>query len=134
DLTLLFAEEGDTLAGYLEYSTDLFEEWRIEQMSAHFTHILSQVSLGDEQQIDQYSLQSDTATLAMLTKWNQTYCPIDFSRTIVDIIDNYAETQPDNTAVHAVDRSLTYAQLKVESDNIASHIRRHQLPHGSHVV
>src|SRR5690606_31989650 len=51
-----------------------------------------------------------------------------------DIIDNYAETQPDNTAVHAVDRSLTYAQLKVESDNIASHIRRHQLPHGSHVV
>jgi len=134
DLTLLFAEEGDTLAGYLEYSTDLFEEWRIKQMAEHIAHILSQVSIGDDRTIDQIPLQSESSVMAMLTKWNQTYRPIDFSRSIVDIIDEQAQLQPDKIAVYAVDRSLTYGQLKDESDKIAAHIRRLGLPHGSNIV
>jgi amino acid adenylation domain-containing protein len=134
DLTLLFAEEGETLAGYLEYSTDLFEEWRIKQMASHFAHILSQITLGDGQPVDQIPLQSASSVVSMLSKWNQTYRPIDYSRSIIDIIDQQAETQPDKIAVNAVDRSLTYAQLKDESDRIATHIREYNLPRGSNIV
>lgn len=131
DLSLLFAEEGDAFAGYMEYSTDLFQEWRIRQMSEQFKYILSQLSFDDLRTIEHLSLQSDESTVTMLANWNQTVRSIDFSKSLIDRIDHQADVQADHIAINAIDRRLTYAELRDESNKIAAHIRNQKLKPGS---
>jgi amino acid adenylation domain-containing protein len=131
DLSLLFAEEGDTTVGYMEYSTDLFQDWRIRQMSEQFTYILSELSWDDRRTIDHIALQSEDHTMMMLASWNQTSRPLDDAVSLVDLIDYQAHVRGDHIALNAIDRSLTYAELRDESNRIAARIRNQKLKPGS---
>ena len=48
DLTLMFTDGGDTIDLEIEYSTDLFDEARIERMAGHFSTLLGAAAANPE--------------------------------------------------------------------------------------
>jgi amino acid adenylation domain-containing protein len=86
DLTLLFAEENDSLACYAEYSTDIFQEWRIRQLGDHFTQLLHSVSQNQNRSAKDIQLLSETEIDTLMGTWNKTQKTFDRSDYIVDLI------------------------------------------------
>lgn len=134
DLTLLFAEENDSLACYAEYSTDLFKEWRIRQLGSHFKHILESVAANLTQVVKDVQLLDKAESNKITTTWNTTQKVFDRTGNVSDLIAEMVSKYPNKVAVRAKNGSLTYQELQHQSDQVALGISKLNLPPESLVL
>ena len=78
DLTFILSEHRrqdgtpEGISGSIEYRTDLFDRWRIEQMSRQYVRLLEAVAANPEQRIGEIDLLDDAERRQILEEWNDT--------------------------------------------------------------
>lgn len=120
DMTLTLAETRYGLQGGLEYNTDLFEEDTILRIISHFQNLLESFSLNLDQPIANASLLSEQEKHMMLIEWNQTSIPTPIDRCAHELFEMHALETPDQIAAIFEDQQITYRELDVQADQLAS--------------
>ena len=134
DLTLLFAEESDSLTCYAEYSTDIFAEWRIKQLGDHFVNVLNQVTDDSSKPIHDIQLLNERSLQQITNEWNSTKSDLDYDTSIVDLIHHQSEKHPSKTALCCGETSITFKELDQRSNQLAHYILSSGLKPGSFIA
>lgn len=119
DLTLLFAEENYGLTGYLEYSTDLFDEWRIKQIGENFNELLKWIVKEEEKPVKKLPLLAAGTRKRVLQEWNQTDVDLTGPMTVHEVISHIAGQNPKRTAISCGEDKLSYGELESRSNRLA---------------
>jgi amino acid adenylation domain-containing protein/non-ribosomal peptide synthase protein (TIGR01720 family) len=124
DLTLFLSESEDgSLAGTIEYNTDLFERSRIDRMIEHFQTLLNGIAADPEQRLSQLPLLTDTEEHRLLVEWNETEAEQVPHQGIHEWFASQAGLTPDRIAVVCEGRQLSYGELNARANQVAHHLR-----------
>jgi non-ribosomal peptide synthetase component F len=69
DLTLVLTDEGDKIYIEVEYSTDLFDEHRIERLVGHLQTLLEGAATDVEQRLSELPLLTSDEQRQLLLEW-----------------------------------------------------------------
>ncbi|MRG98067.1 non-ribosomal peptide synthetase/type I polyketide synthase [Polyangium spumosum] len=120
DLTLYCWEEDDgSLVGEIEYSTDLFDAWRIERMVLHFTALLQGASASPGEPVLGLPILTDLERDQLLVEWNDTSTKTPPDELVHELIEVEVDRAPDAEAVSSEERSLTYRELDERANRLA---------------
>jgi amino acid adenylation domain-containing protein len=127
DLSLIFRETPQGLAGEWEYATDLFAAKTIQRMTGHFAVLLEGIVENPHQTINSLPLIVEEEC-QQLQIWNQTQTDYPLNQTLVDLFEAQVIKNPDNLALVFESQSLTYQQLNQKANQLANYlIQNHQI-------
>ncbi|MGB9205185.1 MAG: AMP-binding protein, partial [Terriglobales bacterium] len=120
DLTLILTDEGDGDGVYLEmeYSTDLFDQARIERMVGHLRTLLEGVAANPEQSVATLPLLTSAERDQLLVEGTQCR-PMKY---IHELFEAQVERTPDAVAVVFEESNLTYRELNRRADGLAQQL------------
>jgi amino acid adenylation domain-containing protein len=123
DISLSVWEAEDGIAGWLEYSTDLFREATIKRMAGHFQIILEEMSADPDRRISELQMLSSSERREVLIDWNRTD-DAEIGRTPVHrLFQQQVERTPGVVAVAFGKHKLTYDELNKKANRLARHLR-----------
>jgi amino acid adenylation domain-containing protein/thioester reductase-like protein len=122
DLLFQLAETSEGIAGWLEYSTELFDAETIERLIGHFQTLLEGIVSNPTQPIAELPLLTP-AERHQLAQWNQTF--VDYSNPLClhQLIEAQVERTPDAIAVVFEQEQLTYRALNQRANQLAAHLQ-----------
>ena len=123
DLTWIAEERPEGISIYLEYSTDLFAESTIRQMFSHYETLLASIVKNPAQAIGALDMLSGSEKEQLLVNFNATAFPYPADKTITALFDEQVALTPDAVALVFGHTSLTYRQLREQSDKLAWYLR-----------
>ena len=124
DLTLSLAECEQTLAGFVEYNTDLFERSTIERVIGHFQTLLEGIIADPDQPISTLPLLTDTERHQLLLEWNSTRANFSDGCCLHELFEAQVERSPDTVAVVFENQWLTYEQLNARANQLAHYLKQ----------
>lgn len=133
DLSLNLIEGADALTAAVEYSTDLFDEWRIEAMISHLETVVDAAARDPELRLSELPLLSpaQVAEYVELGKGEV----VDFEDLPLHVgFATRAAANPDAIAVVCKGVEITYAELNRRGDQLARHLRSLGLQRGQVVA
>ncbi|MEH2504040.1 acyl-CoA synthetase (AMP-forming)/AMP-acid ligase II/aryl carrier-like protein [Bradyrhizobium sp. AZCC 1578] len=122
DLLLELIDADERLAGWLEYSTDLFEAPTIARMAAHFRTLLEAIVANPEERISRLSLLSEGESKRILIDWNQTRTEFGRFHTFFERFARQAKRTPSATAVSTTQVRLSYREVARRASAIADRL------------
>ena len=122
DLMLELFDADESLRGWFEYSTDLFDAATIERMAAHLQTLLEAMVADPKQRISRLPLLPAEERRRLLVDWNGTEARFHRPGTFFDRFAKQAERAPDATAVSASRVRLSYRELARRSSVIADRL------------
>jgi non-ribosomal peptide synthetase component F len=122
DLSLEFIDTEDTLTGYLEYSTELFEAETIERLKTHYQTLLESLVNNPEQSITRLQLLPKQEQRELLLKWNRERS-YRVDRCLHELIVAQVERTPHATALTFENQFVTYRELNDRANRLAHHLR-----------
>jgi amino acid adenylation domain-containing protein len=123
DLTLSLTERDSQLAGFFEYSTDLFNHDRIERMAGHFQTLLNGIVADPDQRISHLPILNDAERDQLLSEWNNTETYYPREKCLHELIEDQAERIPDAIAITFVRQQLTYRELNARANQLARYLQ-----------
>ena len=123
DLTLLLQEEGNTIAGGIEYATSLFEQATVERYLGYLRNLLRAMVADDAQAIDRLSIMGEAERHRVLYEWNDTKAEYPVDKCVHELFEEQARKSPNATAVVFEGVSLSYGELNVRANQLAHHLR-----------
>ena len=125
DLSLDLRESSTGIKGFVEYSTDLFEESTIQRFVRHFVNILHCFVNDPGEKISDYEFLSSDELKHLLVDLNNNIDErYDARKTIHAWFEEQCQKTPKNIAVSFESRSLTYAELNEQANKIARYLIR----------
>lgn len=121
DLTLVVEEDGEGLHGFIEYSTDLFEQETIRQMFRHYNRVLHEMIRDPNRRISMLPLLAEDERCQLLYDWNCTAVVMP-QTCIHELFEQQAQHTPTAQAVRCNGQSLTYAQLNTKATQLAHYL------------
>ncbi|MCM3141133.1 edeine biosynthesis hybrid PKS-NRPS EdeI [Brevibacillus sp. MER 51] len=125
DLTFDIIEREQRLIVDIEYSNKLFSKETITSMSTHFQKILEQMVENPEQLIGKISMLAEEERLLLIEQWNDTSLEYSREKTVVQLFEEVAATQPNALAVSCGDKKVTYSDLNKRANQVARVIKQH---------
>ena len=125
DLSLFAQEVNDGLVLSFEYAKDLFEPTTIERLSHHFMHLLQEIVVSPEKQLNMFSFLTTKEKEQLLVEWNQTEIDYPKNKTVYQLFEEQVEKKPNNSAVIYEDEELTYQELNEKANQLAHYLRSH---------
>ena len=122
DLRLDLAESPDGLAGFVEYSTDLFDRATIDRLIARFDVLLRGIAAAPDQRLSQLPLLPPDEHHRLLIDWNDTARDYPRESRINELYEQQAERAPDAVALIGRDVRLTYRELDQRANRLAHHL------------
>lgn len=119
DLTLLAAERDGGLELELEYATRLFRRGTIDQLGAHFAHLLEQIGRDPDRTIADLELLTGAQRQTILRDFNRTERPLPPDRGAHELFEEQVRRYPDNVAVVLGETRLSYRELNRRANRIA---------------
>jgi len=123
DLLLNFVETGHGLSGFLEYSTDLFEQDTVERMMGHFQTLLQSAVAAPDLEVSRLQLLSEPERKQLLVDWNSGRVDVPTERCIHQMFEAHAAATPERIAIVCGDQRATYADLNTRSNRLAHYLR-----------
>ncbi|MEM8676928.1 MAG: amino acid adenylation domain-containing protein [Cyanobacteria bacterium P01_G01_bin.67] len=108
--------------GYVEYSTDLFNESTIARMVEHFIVLLEGIANNPESKIAYLPLITSKEK-AIIDRANNTEKNYPQNNSIIELFTTQAAKTPDAIAVIYLDKKLTYQELNEKSDRLAEYLQ-----------
>ena len=124
DLTILLQAEGDTITGFVEYATSLFEQGTINRYLRYFRTLLQGMMAGDTVAVDRLPMLPEAERHQILVDWNNTAVEFPSDACVHQLFEEQAARVPDAVAVVFEDKSLTYATLNRRANQLAHHLRK----------
>ncbi|HEX6733656.1 MAG TPA: amino acid adenylation domain-containing protein [Azonexus sp.] len=125
DLTLLFSENGDSLDGFLEYSTDLFEAETVQRMVGHCLMLLEAVAADPDQAVDRLPLLTAAERHRQLVEWNARGTEYPAGALLHRLFEAQAGQRPEAVAVIGSGSQLSYGELDARSNQLARQLQQH---------
>ena len=127
---LWYRAEG--LAGYIEYSTDLFEKQTVLLMARHFEALVATMVANPDQRISAAPLSS--AEQQKLNEWNDTSRHFPFRGCVHQRFEKFAHSNPDQLAVTDGTESISYGELNRRANQLAHYLKRRGIRSGCFVA
>jgi amino acid adenylation domain-containing protein/FkbM family methyltransferase len=122
DLLLEMTEEKEGLAGWIQYSTDLFDATTIERMTGHFQTLLEAIVGNPDLNVSDFPLMSSQESHLLLTQFNDTFADFPLDSCIHHLFEQQVALSPQSTAVVFERDSLSYQQLNSRANLLAHHL------------
>jgi amino acid adenylation domain-containing protein len=119
-LILTDAGDGDGIYGEVEYSTDLFDEDRIERMVGHLRTLLEGAAANPEEPLATLPLLTSAERLDLVPPDKQLTAPTKY---VHELFEAQVERTPDAVAVMFEESYLTYRELNRRADGLAQRLR-----------
>lgn len=123
DLTLSVAELADDIMLGFEYSTDLFEHGRIEQMLAHLRTLLCSAAADPDCTIRRLPMLDEAERSKLLFGWNATATDTPLHIGLPQLFEAQVERSPQAVAVVSDSETLTYRALNERANQLAHYLR-----------
>jgi len=124
DLAFDLFDSLGTVAGPLEYSTDLFDAATISRMLAHYQELLQDIVKNPDRRISDLQMFSPEEGQQLLVDWNATGVEYPRRKRIHELFELQVERTPENIAVEFEGDRLTYRELNRRANQLAHHLRR----------
>lgn len=122
DFKLDVMEMGDRLNFTLEYNTRLFKQATMEGFLGHLTKVLEEIIAQPENRLADIDILTE-ADRQRLAEFNQTTAEIP-TRTVYELLEEFAATEPDRPALAFSGREWTYAELNAGANRIARRLQK----------
>ncbi len=124
DLSLLLAEGRDGgVQGRLEYSTELYEGWRVEGMVRQLVEVLEQVVARPEERVGRLSLVRGEERKRLLERGKGKEGKYPREASIGEVLEEVVERAPGAVAVVGGGREVSYGELNERAEKLASRLR-----------
>ncbi len=123
DLSLEIIPTDKTFNLSFEYSTKLFDEGFIKNLSNHYINILNTILNNNNIKISDICILSNDEKNKILYQFNNTKTDYPKDKTIAQLFEEQVEKSPNNIAVVFEDTQLTYKQLNEKANSLAHYIR-----------
>ncbi len=123
DLTLTFSETGDSLAGLIEYSTDLFEAETIRAMCRHYVTLLEAMAGAPDRRLSALPMLTAEDRSRLLGEWNATAMDYPKQLCLHQLLAEQAQRAPEQVAAVCGEASISYGELDRRSNRLAQHLR-----------
>ncbi|HSK75700.1 MAG TPA: non-ribosomal peptide synthase/polyketide synthase [Thermoanaerobaculia bacterium] len=124
DLILSVTERAGTLAGFLNYSTDLFEAPAVARMAGHLVSLLASAAAHPERPLPDLSMLSAAERQALLVEWNDNRRPVPGAAGFHELFSHQAALRPEAAATLFKGEALSYGEVEARSNRLARHLRR----------
>lgn len=122
DLALNFVELKDRLRLIVEYSTDLFDPWRVEAFAEHLVNLLAGACADPDRPVSRLPLLAEPERAALLTAGRGE--PLSYGPEPVHaVVARTAAAQPDHPAAVFEGKEMTYGELDRRADALARYLR-----------
>jgi amino acid adenylation domain-containing protein len=134
DLTLSVQQRADgNLRCVFEYATALFDEATIARMADHYLRLMAGVTADPAARSGSYPLNGAADLDRILVDWpdpdghrvSELDPPERHDRTVAELFESRATSQPDAIAVVQGDRRITYAELNARANRFARVLLAH---------
>jgi amino acid adenylation domain-containing protein len=122
DLSLTFVESGKGLALSAEYSAELFDAWRIEQLARHIERVITAAAADPRVHLSQIDLLSGDERTALIEAGIGPHDALPEEPVHVTVAQR-AAAAPDAVAVSYEGARLTYGELNRRADILAVQLR-----------
>ena len=133
DLTLNFIETPTALSASVEYSSDLFDRWRIDALLDHLETVLGAVAANPSLRLSEISILAETERAEILAFGRGEVVPY-AEGPLHHGVAEIARSIPDAVAVVCNGVELTYGELDRRADRLARYLRSLGLRHGQVVA
>jgi len=123
DLTFMLTEDESEIWLELEYSTDLYDEGRIDRMVGHYQALLEGILANPGQSLVNLPLLTEFERQQLLHNSNRTATAFPSDRCLHEIIAEQVKRTPEAVAVVFQDKSLTCRELNQRANQLAGHLR-----------
>ena len=119
DLTLVVNETNNGLLCSWEYCTDLFFDDTIERMHTHFETLLQSIVKEPDQQVKRLNMLPEAEKQLLLHEWQGQVDDTIPQICLHEQFEQWAEQQPEVTAVSDQNLTLTYQELNQQANQLA---------------
>ncbi|MED2795921.1 amino acid adenylation domain-containing protein, partial [Bacillus wiedmannii] len=123
DVSLTAVEEENNIEFELEYSTSLFRHDTMVRFQKHFVNLLTNLSISQEQTLDEVGILSSEETDYLLYQVNNTNMEYPKEKTIHKLFEEQVEQSPNRVAIVAGESRLTYQELNERANQLARTLR-----------
>jgi amino acid adenylation domain-containing protein len=134
DLAVNLWHGPDEIAGFIEYSRDLYDEATIERMAAHFANIVDRATAAPDEALSAVRLLSYAEQRRLVVDWNDTQRSYNRATTLHAWLHEQAGRTAQATAVVCGDVHLTYRELDRQAGSLATRLRARGVSRGSRVA
>ena len=124
DLSLEVIPENDILNLSFEYATALFNKQFIEDLSKHYSNILTSCLDNLNVKISNICMLSEAEKNKILYDFNNTKTDYPKDKTIAELFEEQAKKTPNNVAVVFGMQKLTYKELNERANSLAYYLRK----------
>jgi amino acid adenylation domain-containing protein len=125
DMTLFLADsQAGNLAGWMEYSTDLFDETTIARLVNHWTVMLQAIVDAPESAVFSLPLLNAEESSQIVYGWNQTARDYPRNLSLIGLIEEQAARTPQAVAVSFEEQTLSYAELNRRANQLGSYLKK----------
>lgn len=104
------------------YNTQLFKPETIQRMALDFQNLLEQVTASPDAPIKNLTEEKNNSWKETIRLWNNTDADYPKESSLTSLIDQTALIYPDKTAVSFGEKSISYFELKLKSDQLAEYL------------
>jgi amino acid adenylation domain-containing protein/FkbH-like protein/thioester reductase-like protein len=122
DLTLSLRESAGDMVGTFNYASDLFNESTIKRWAGYFENLLHALMASPRSPISRLALLLAAQREEVTQSFNATQSAYPDDKLIQELFEGWAARTPDQAAVISSDRTLTFAQLNAEANQLARHL------------
>jgi amino acid adenylation domain-containing protein len=119
DLIVSLRQQGELLAGYVHYDTDLFDGSTMQRLIGHYKTLLRGVCAAPTQRISMLTMLTQPELRQVRHDWNDTTQKGPRGVCLQDLVAKQVAARPDAVAVVAGRRKMSYAELDVRSNQLA---------------
>ncbi len=122
DITFIFVENEEGLTLSVEYNTDVFDDFFIDQLIGHLKNFVGVGLKKPDLLISEIDFISESEANLLLLGFNQDVTFDEEGVTILDLLRHQVETNAENTALIFKGKELSYKQLEEYSNQLAGFI------------
>ncbi|GAA3670614.1 hypothetical protein GCM10022267_66800 [Lentzea roselyniae] len=122
DVTIDFHEGPEGITGFLEYSTDLFDESTVDGMARDLGFVLETAAAQPERPMRELPLLPAAELERLIADGTGETVEFGAPRPVHELVDERAAATPDAIAVRSGDAELTYRELRARSAKLARHL------------
>ena len=128
DLSLIMVEDAGQLSGAVEYRTNLFTPFTIEQFTKHYLVLLSSIVDLPDEKVSKLQILSNKEFRQITIRWNNTENLFESGCCIHELFEEQARIHPETTALIFYDGSdsdvqqISYAELDERANILAGYL------------
>jgi amino acid adenylation domain-containing protein/non-ribosomal peptide synthase protein (TIGR01720 family) len=134
DLELSLFDGPQQLAGFFEYSTDLFDASTLARIARHFQVLLESIVADPDTPLSRLPLLAPGEREQMIRAWNDTRCEYPRERCVHELFALQAQRSPHAVAIVDSGQSWTYRILDERANALAHRLAAHGVGPGTLVA